>query len=124
VACDDLFSGFQQCWTYDIGSNSWNSIAASSFEHGYPGVLYNNRIYALDDEHPEIYDPETGLWTDWPAPVLTQPGACALVWKNNFVVLGGNINTTGVLVFDLSSETWKTVESNDVPFQLVLSGYL
>jgi hypothetical protein len=125
VTCNLLFFNYQQCWTYDIENNNWNPITASSFTHNHPPcVLYNNHIYVIDDKNPEIYHPETGLWTDWSAPVLAQAGACTFVWKQNFVVLGGDINTDGVLMFNVTTETWNNVASTGVPFQLFYPGHI
>jgi hypothetical protein len=34
------------------------------FKYGsrFPGVVYNDQLYALHDTYPEVYDPKAGTW--------------------------------------------------------------
>ncbi len=34
------------------------------------GVVYNEKLYILDDENPEVFNPKTNTWSIWPKPAI------------------------------------------------------
>ena len=110
--------GFENinCYLYNIHSNTWSVYSASVFHHDLqPGVVYRNRIYLLDDQHPEVFDPDNKKWSRWPQPSIETGGlGCIVAWRDQFFLFGGFHNRNGIQTFDHATSAWSQL-SDDQP---------
>ncbi len=72
-----------------------------SLDHNrLPGVLYQGKIYMLNDgSGNEVMDIDSKTWSAFP-PKKSDNGAgsCAFIWKQSLIVVGGYNNPTVVQV--------------------------
>jgi len=70
-----------------------------------------------------VYDDITNTWSDWKT-LLNKIGygACLLVWRENFLLIGGSSNLKGVQMYDHLTETWSFINSSFVPMDVQFSG--
>jgi hypothetical protein len=55
----------------------------------FPGIIYNNKFYIVDQSYPEVYDGATNTWSKWEAPMHDMGlDACTFVWRDSFFLLG------------------------------------
>jgi hypothetical protein len=87
------------------------------------GVVYDRNIYIVDDSNPEVFNPSTSDWLTWPAPPnKSGNGPCLLAWKDSILLLGGELNRRGVQQFNLSTKTWKILDSSNLSMAIYFSG--
>jgi hypothetical protein len=108
VACDyiELEKGDQNCWTYHISNNSWSLLTTSSYKNYTNGVVYDEKIYSLHYVTPEVYDPESDTWSEWPAPPETDDMelGCLFVWKKYLVLISPGIEA--IQMYDVETSKW------------------
>ncbi len=79
-----------------------------SLDHGrLPGVLYQGKIYMLNDGYGnEVMDIDSKTWSAFP-PKKSDNGAgsCAFVWKQSLIIVGGINRPTSVQVSTISRKT-------------------
>ena len=55
-----------------------------------PGVLYEDILFVIDEYKPDVFDPATKAWSNWPKPInQTSIGSCMVVYNKKFYVFGG-----------------------------------
>ena len=73
-----------------------------------PGKLYNGKLYMIGNGNEnEVYDISSNAWSTWPAlPVKTGGSPCMVVWRNSFIVFGGQAQAalTTVQAFNLITQ--------------------
>jgi hypothetical protein len=119
----------RNCWKYSVTSNSWSFYTSSMYTHDYQtAVTYNNKLYIVDDQVPEMFDPATNAWLSWPAPPnLSGPGPCMVVWKDTFLLFGGYASRRYVQSYNVTTKAWKKLLNPFdylVPNEIVFSGCL
>jgi hypothetical protein len=116
--------GNKNCYLYQTHNDSWSIVTAAKFTHDeQPGGIFNGKIYIKDDTNPEVFDTVSRTWSNWKAPLnKTGTGSCLIVWKDTFILLGGMSYQRGVQAFNLSSNSWKVLDSSSAPMDLFYSG--
>ena len=72
-----------------------------------------SKIYLAHDTYPEIFDPMTSEWSSWPTSnVVHGYYGCLLSWRDSLIFLGGYNARKVVEIFDVSSQTWKILDSS------------
>ena len=72
-----------------------------------------SKIYLAHDTNPEIFDPMTSEWSSWPRSHVVHGGfGCLLSWRDSLIFLGGYNARKVVEIFDVSSQTWKILDSS------------
>jgi hypothetical protein len=85
------------CWQYLIPENKWVVYSTMSLDHNrLPGVLYQGKIYMLNDGNGnEVMDIDSKTWSAFPPKKSDNgPGACAFIWKQSLIIVGGNNKPT------------------------------
>ncbi len=122
IAC----SGGKSCWEYKVKENNWSMVATAPFTHNYqPGVVFQEKVYVIDESNPQMFDPSSKTWSSWPSPPKKTGGAPTMVgWKDCILLLGGNSNRRGVQIFNVSEQTWTVMDSSQVLMDLQWSSSL
>jgi hypothetical protein len=122
IAC----SGGKSCWEYKIKENSWSVIATAPFAHNYqPGVVYQEKVYVMDESNPQVFDPSSKAWSSWPTPPKKTGNAPWMVgWMDCIILLGGSSNLRGIQIFNITKQTWAVMDSSQVPMDMHWSSSL
>ncbi len=122
IAC----SGGKSCWEYKIKENYWSLIAKAPFAHNYqPGVVYQEKVYVMDESNPQVFDTSSKTWSSWPLPPKKSGTAPSMVgWKDCIILLGGTSNLRGVQIFNITNQTWAVMDSSQVPMDIFWSSSL
>ncbi len=122
IAC----SGNESCWEYNIKENNWSVIAAAPFAPNWqPGVVYQEKVYVMDESTPQVFDPSSKAWSSWPSPPNKSGTAPWMVgWKDCIILLGGDSNLKGVQIFNVTEQTWTVMDSSLVPMDIWWSSSL
>jgi N-acetylneuraminic acid mutarotase len=122
IAC----SGGKSCWEYDVKQDSWSVIAAAPFTHNsQPGVVYQKKIYVMDESSPQVFDPSSKTWSGWPSPPHKSGQAPWMVgWMDCIILLGGLSYLRGVQIFNVTKQTWTVMDSSPVPMDMYWSSSL
>jgi hypothetical protein len=122
IAC----AGGKSCWEYKIKENSWSVMATAPFTHNYqPGVVYQEKVYVMDEASPQVFDPSSRTWSNWPSPPKKSGTAPWMVgWKDSIILLGGGGNLRGVQIFNITQQTWAVMDSSQVPMDIFWSSSL
>ena len=119
IACPMISSPDEPCWQYNVTENTWSVITSPKYRHVSPGVVYNDKIYIIDDSNPEVYDPRNNSWSTWPIPLQpTGAGSCLIVWKDSIIAFGGIANLRKVQFFNLTLNAWSVLDAEFAPFEL------
>ena len=122
------------CFKLTTATGAWTkSTAPSKFDHptNFPIFSYNNRIWVVDDQNPEVYDVANDAWQLWDSAKnpsisadFTRGGGCAVVasdyvyWFAGKVVrrmsLKGMPSTDGLRVWEKVADLTDTATSNCV----------
>jgi hypothetical protein len=112
IACDYNFHGFTICWSFNISQKSWTDKTSLYTKSKINGVAFDNKLFMIDDERPQVFDPRSNKWSNWPAPAMRTGGSsCLIVWKDEILAIGGNFNRQGVQSYNTSSNIW-TIRSD------------
>ncbi len=116
IAC----SGGKSCWEYNVKEDNWTVIVTAPFTHNYqPGVVYQEKVYVMDEASPQVFDPSSKTWSSWPSPPNKSGFVPWMVgWKDSIILLGGTSNLRGVQIFNVTQQTWTVMDSSDVPMDL------
>ena len=80
------------------------------------------KIYIAGPTHPEVFDPTTNEWSLWPKPNASNGDySCLLSWQDSLILLGGSHTPRNVEMFQVSSQEWKSLDSN-APIEIYASG--
>ncbi len=122
IAC----SGGKSCWEYIVSQDSWSVIATAPFTHNYqPGVIYQQKVYVIDETSPQVFDPSSKAWSSWPSPPKKSGNAPWMVgWKDCIILLGGLSNLRGVQIFNITEQAWRVMDASHVPMDLWWSSSL
>jgi len=129
VNVDDIIlacCGGKSCWEYNPEEDSWSVIATAPFIHNWqPGVVYQGKVYVMDESTPQVFDPSSKTWSSWPTP----PNKSGLYpwmvgWNDCIILLGGDSNLRGVQIFNITEQTWTVMDSSQVPMDLWWSSSL
>jgi hypothetical protein len=122
IAC----SGRKSCWEYNVKENNWSVIATAPFSNKYqPGVVYQEKLYVIDESNPQVFDPSPRAWSSWPSPPKKSGSAPWTVgWKDCIILLGGEKNPRGVQIFNITEQTWTVMDSSQVPMDIFWSSSL
>jgi hypothetical protein len=122
IAC----SGGISCWEYNVKEDNWLVIATAPFTHNYqPGVVYQEKVYVMDEASPQVFDPFSKTWSIWPSPHKKPGNAPWMVgWKDCIILLGGGSFLRGVQIFNITAQTWVVMDSSQVPLDLHWSSSL
>jgi hypothetical protein len=122
IAC----SGGKSCWEYKIKENNWSVIATAPFDQNHqPGVVYQEKVYVMDEASPQVFDPLSKTWSIWPSPPKKSGNAPWMVgWKDCIILLGGGSNLRGVQIFNITAQTWVVMDSSQVPMDFHWSSSL
>ncbi len=122
IAC----SGGKSCWEYKINENNWSVIATAPFTHSHqPGAVYQEKLYVMDEASPQVFDPSSRTWSNWPSPPNKSGEAPWMVgWKDCIILLGGGSNPKGVQIFNITKQTWAVMDSSQVPMEMYWSSSL
>ena len=120
LACDQG----HDCFLYNPSNDSWSAYSTSTYSHKlYPGEIFKNKLFIVDDSSPEVFDPARNIWSGWPAPpTATGTGKCLLAWSDIFIMFGGEYNSRAMQTFNHSSQTWEVLDSTCVPMDMMYSG--
>jgi len=120
IACPENTLGPMICWSYNITENNWRYITSLNYVHyDAPGVAFDNKIYFVDDEHPEVYDPRNNSLSTWPAPEnKIGMGPCLIVYGDTILAIGGNSNSRGVQSFNTSLNLWTVRDAGNAPYDM------
>ena len=68
----------------------------------------NGKLYLIGNgDENEVYDISSNVWSTWPAlPVQTGVSPCMVVWRDSFIVFGGETALTTVQAFNLTSQVF------------------
>jgi hypothetical protein len=129
VDVDDIIlacCGGKSCWEYNVKEDNWTIFATAPFTHNWqPGVVYQGKVYVMDDASPQVFDPSSKTWSSWPSPPNKTGTAPWMVgWKESIILLGGNSNLRGVQIFNIAQQTWTVMDSSQVPMYLWWSSSL
>jgi hypothetical protein len=103
IAC----SGGKYCWEYNVKKDNWSVIATAQFTHNFqPGVVYQDKVYVMDEASPQVFDPSSRTWSSWPSPPKEFGNVPWMVgWKDCIILLGGTSNLRGVQIFNVTQQT-------------------
>ncbi len=119
LACPSFSGNTPDCWQYNMKENTWSVITSPKYSHNRPGVVYNDKIFIIDDSTPEVYDPRNNSWSSWPMPLQpTGPGSCLIVWRDSIIAFGGISNSQIVQLFNLTLSAWSVFDEKLSPFNL------
>ncbi len=66
VYVDDIIlacCGSRACWEYSVKGDNWTVIATAPFTYNWqPGVVYQGKVYVMDDASPQVFDPSSNTW--------------------------------------------------------------
>jgi len=118
--------GGESCWEYSAKENNWSVIATAPFSHNnQPGVVYQEKVYVMDEPSPKVLDPSSKTWSSWPSPPNKSGHAPSMVgWKDCIILLGGKNNLRGVQIFNITKQTWTALDSSQVPMDMSYSSTL
>jgi len=118
--------GGHSCWEYNAKENNWSVIARAPFAQIYqPGVVYQEKVYIIDEASPQVFDPSSKTWSSWPSSPNKFTNAAWMVgWKDCIILLGGLSNVRGVQIFNITEQTWTVMDSSQVPMDLWWSSSL
>ena len=114
ILCGGASADTNKCWKYNIRYNEWTELTTSTFYHQtQPAQVYNEKLYYLNvNNQSEIYDPITNIWHHWaPPPVSHGDHSCMVTWRDTFIVLGGFGHPRGVDLYNITSNTWKSLNT-------------
>ena len=101
----------------------WTVYSEASFTHfDYAGAIYENKIYIPDPYNPEVFDPVSNIWTQWPKSMNYGYLPCSLTWKDTFLQLGGYTNRRGVQSFSHLTQTWTDLYTSSSTMDVYYSG--
>jgi hypothetical protein len=122
IACAGLLS----CWEYNAKEDYWSNIAEAPFSPNYqPGVVFQEKVYVIDEASPQVLDSSSKTWSSWPSPPYKSGIAPSVVgWKDSIILLGGGSNPRGVQIFNVSEQTWTVMDSSQVPMNIDWSSAL
>jgi hypothetical protein len=122
IAC----SGGKSCWEYNVKEDNWTVIATAPFTHNFqPGVVYQEKVYVIDEASPQVFDTSSKTWSSWPSPPKKSGQAPWMVgWKDCIILLGGGSNLRGVQIYNITEQTWTVQDSSLVPLDLHWSSSL
>ena len=103
-----------KCWRYNVRYNEWTELTTSTFFHlRQPAQVYKDQLYYLNiNNQSEIYDPTTNVWRHWtPPPVSHGDHTCMVTWRDSFIVLGGYGHPRGVQLYNITTNTWKSLNT-------------
>ena len=110
------------CWEYNIHSNSWLKFTQTSFEDGAtPGIVYNNKLYIMDQKNSQVLDLVSNIWSKWHEPFGFNPSYFSLItWKDCLIYLAGFEAQT----FNVTTQTWDSQFSKNAPIKMFWSSAL
>ena len=86
IAC----GGMASCWEYNIKEDSWFGFTQTTFRSEFqPGVVYDGKLYVIDNTKGHVLDLATNTWSTSPMPrppcetcsrVSRQAMPCHLGW--------------------------------------------
>ncbi len=119
-------TGGQSCWEYNVKEDIWSVIATAPFTPYYqPGVVYQEKVYVIDENNPQVLDTSSKTWSSWPLPPNKSGSDPWMVgWKDCIILLGGQSNLRGVQIFNVSEQAWAVMDSSQVPIDLWWSSSL
>ena len=119
IACPSYTPESNICWSYNISENVWSSSIVLKYTHSVvPGIAFDNKLYIIDDVHPEVYDPRNNSLSLWPVPPrIIGELPCLVLWKDTIIAIGGLQNQQLVLSFNTSSKLWSILNESS-PFSL------
>ena len=122
IAC----SGGKSCWVYNPTEDSWSVVATAPFVHNFqPGVVYEEKVYIMDELNPQVLDPSSNTWLRWPTPPNESGVAPWMVGqKDTIILLGGQNNLKGIQIFNITEQTWTIMDSSQVTMDLRWSSSL
>jgi hypothetical protein len=122
IAC----AGLQSCWEYNAKEDSWSEVATAPFTHNWqPGVVYQGKVYVMDEASPQVLNSSTMTWSSWPSPPNKSGNAPWMVgWEDCIILLGGESNLRGVQIFNITEQTWTVMNSSQVPMDMEWSSSL
>ena len=116
ILCCGTFYPNTACYTFETNGAGWTKhLNVSNYYHSYcPAFLWSNRVYIIDDLHPESLDLTVSPFA-WSLDVavnvpklsgnFTNGGGCAVVLNGVLYVFGGKA-TTLIKTIQLTSATW------------------
>jgi hypothetical protein len=122
IAC----SGGHYCWEYNEIQDNWSIIAKAQFAHNWqPGVVYQEKVYVMDESNPQVFNTSSKIWSSWPSPSKKSGEDPWMVgWKDSIILLGGTSNPRGVQIFNITERTWTVMDSSKVPMDIDWSSSL
>ena len=115
MVCGGVKPNTKQCWRYNIKTNDWTGTVPTNYYHTRtPAAVYNNKVYYLNTgSNSEIFDPIKKTWINWKsAPKDQGAHPCMVTWRDSFIVIGGSDNLSGVQMYNITSDSWKTLRAN------------
>ena len=122
--CQNIHLQGKGCWIYDKDTDTWSVYSSGNYGHGdYPGTVHKHKIYIAGDiYYPEMFDPTTKEWSTWPKPNSPHgKHSCLLAWQDSLILLGGFNSSRTVEMFQVSSQTWKSLDFS-APMEIFTSG--
>ena len=115
--CNGVMPDTKRCWKYIINTNEWTEIAPTPSHHPrQPAAAYNNKMYYLNTNVfgiSEVFDPVKNTWNYWRSPPVDHGlHACMINWRDSMIVIGGTSNFKGVQLYNITTDTWKTLGTN------------
>ena len=85
IACPAYTPDTSNCWSYNIPQNKWSATTSVNFHNGGSGIVYNNKIYIFDVNHPDIVDlQDNSTVSTWPVPATPMGMWPCLILLNDF----------------------------------------
>jgi N-acetylneuraminic acid mutarotase len=123
IACAAL----QSCWEYNAKDDSWSEIAEAPFSPTYQtgAVVFQEKVYVIDESTPQVFDSSSKTWSSWPSPPNKSGyGPSMAGWKDCIILLGGDTNYDGIQIFNITEQTWTVMDSSQVSMILIWSSSL
>jgi hypothetical protein len=116
----------QSCWEYNTKEDKWSVIAKALFTHnGQPGVVYQEKVYVIDEASPQVFDPSSKTWSSWPSlPNKFGNYPCIVNWKDCIILFGGSSNTRSFQIFNITAQTWTVLDTSQLPMEIHWSSSL
>ena len=106
------------CNKYNFYSSNWEQFPTSQYPHyATPAKVYQNKLYLAENFNPEIFDPESGSWSNWEKP-LNQTGthACSAIWRDTLLVFGGIISNYSFEKYNFTRKSWTNLKYSPTPY--------
>ena len=119
--------GGQSCWEYNPTKDRWSVVVATApfATNSQPGVVYEGKVYVMDESKPQVLDPSSNTWSSWPSPPK-KPGynPWMVGRKDTIILIGGSSNLRGIQIFNVTAQTWTVKDSSKVPMDIQWSSSL